>query len=47
MLYTLISLILFIWLVGLLTHFGGDVIHTLLVVAGVLFLFQVFTGRRV
>lgn len=47
MLYTLISLILFVWLIGLLSHFGGDMIHTLLLVAGVLFLFQLFTGRRV
>ncbi len=45
--YTLISLILFVWLIGLLSHVGGGLIHTLLVVAGVLFLFEMISGRRV
>jgi hypothetical protein len=45
--YTIISLILFVWLLGLLSHVGGGLIHTLLVVAGVLFLFEMVSGRRV
>lgn len=45
--YTIISLILFVWLIGLLSHVGGGLIHTLLVVAGVLFLFEMISGRRV
>lgn len=45
--YTLISLILFVWLIGLLANFGGNLIHTLLLVAGVLFLFEMISGRRV
>ncbi len=45
--YTIISLILFVWLLGLIANFGGGAIHTLLVVAGVLFLFEMFSGRRV
>lgn len=46
MLYTLISILLFFWLVGLVVHIGGGFIHTLLVVALCLFLFNMFTGRR-
>lgn len=45
--YTLISLILFVWLIGLLSHVGGGLIHTLLLVAGILFLFEMVSGRRV
>lgn len=46
MLYTLIGILLVLWLVGLVGHIGGDFIHGLLVICGVLFLFQMFTGRR-
>ncbi|MDZ4837738.1 MAG: lmo0937 family membrane protein [Candidatus Melainabacteria bacterium] len=45
--YTIISIILFVWLLGLLSHVGGNLIHTLLLVAGVLFLFEMVSGRRV
>ncbi|HEY9784169.1 MAG TPA: lmo0937 family membrane protein [Candidatus Obscuribacterales bacterium] len=47
MLYTLITLILFVWLLGMIADFGGGLIHGLLVLAGILFLFQLFTGRSV
>ncbi len=46
MLYTLITLLVVFWLVGLLAHFGGDMIHGLLLVAGILFVMQLITGRR-
>jgi hypothetical protein len=45
MLYTLLSLILVLWLVGFLAHFGGSFIHLLLLVAGVLFIVQLLSGR--
>ena len=45
MLYTLITLLVVFWLVGLLAHFGGSMIHTLLLIAGVLFVVQLITGR--
>jgi|GEM_PF-1458893 hypothetical protein len=44
--YTLLSILVLLWLVGFLTHVGGDAIHALLVVAGVLFIFQLITGRN-
>ena len=46
MLYTLISLLVAVWLVGLLMQIGGPLIHTLLLVAGVIFLVQIISGRR-
>jgi Family of unknown function (DUF5670) len=45
MLYTIISLLLLCWLVGLVAHIGGGFIHTLLVVALVVFVFDMITGR--
>jgi hypothetical protein len=46
MLYALISLLILFWLVGLVAHIGGGLIHMLLVVALCLFLFNIITGRR-
>jgi hypothetical protein len=46
MIYTLISLLFFFWLVGLVAHIGGSFIHTLLVLALAIFLFDLITGRR-
>lgn len=46
MIYTLVSLLLFFWLVGLVAHVGGSFIHTLLVLALAVFLFDLITGRR-
>jgi hypothetical protein len=47
MLYTIISILVVLWLVGFLGHIGGGLIHTLLVIALCLFVFQLVTGRRV
>lgn len=46
MLYTLISLLVMFWVLGLVAHIGGGFIHALLVVALCLFVFNVITGRR-
>lgn len=46
MLYTLVTILLLVWLVGLLTHVGGSFIHTLLLIAGVLFVVEMISGRR-
>jgi hypothetical protein len=45
MLYTLLTLILALWLIGFLAHFGGSFIHLLLLVAGILFVVQLLSGR--
>lgn len=46
MLWTLIAIILVLWLLGLLTSVGGGLIHLLLVVAAIVLLVQLLTGRR-
>ena len=46
MLWTILAIVLAIWLIGLLAHLGGGLIHLLLLVAGVLFVIQLITGRR-
>jgi hypothetical protein len=47
MLWTVLAVILILWLLGLIGNIGGGLIHLLLVVALVVFLIQVFSGRRV
>ena len=48
MLYTIAVILLVLWLLGLVTSSPmGGFIHVLLVVAIVVVLFQVITGRRV
>ena len=45
MLYSIIALLLAFWIVGLLMHVGGGLIHTLLVLALVVFVYDMITGR--
>jgi hypothetical protein len=44
--YTIISILFFMWLIGFVANFGGSFIHALLVLAVALFLFQMITGRE-
>ena len=46
MLWTILVVVLAIWLIGLVAHVGGALIHLLLIVAGIIFLVQLLTGRR-
>jgi hypothetical protein len=46
MFYTIIGILVLLWLIGFAMHIGGGLIHALLVVALVVFLFNLFTGRR-
>jgi uncharacterized membrane protein YtjA (UPF0391 family) len=46
MLWTLIVLLLVFWLLGFAFNVAGGIIHVLLVVAVVLFLVNLLTGRR-
>ena len=47
MLYTIAVVLIILWLLGLLTSYTmGGVIHILLVVALVMVLFNVLSGRR-
>jgi len=46
MLWTIIVILFVLWLLGLLTSIGGGLIHILLVIAVVVLLFQLLSGRR-
>ena len=46
MLYTIISILFVLWLLGFLMHIGGGLIHILLVAAVIIFIFQLVSGRR-
>jgi K+-transporting ATPase A subunit len=47
MLYTILTILVILWLLGLVGGVGGNLIHLLLVVALVVFIFQLLSGRRV
>jgi Family of unknown function (DUF5670) len=48
MLYTIAVVLLVLWLLGLVTSFtAGGLLHVLLVIAVVMVLFQLISGRRV
>lgn len=47
MLYTLAVILVVLWLLGFLAfHVGGGLIHLLLVIAVVVIVIQLITGRR-
>jgi hypothetical protein len=46
MLWTLLVILLVLWMAGFAMEVGGGLIHLLLVVAGVIFLLNLLTGRR-
>jgi hypothetical protein len=46
MLWTIITILAVLWLLGMIGHVGGGLIHLLLVVAVVVFLFNMISGRR-
>jgi hypothetical protein len=47
MLWTIVVLLLILWLLGFTLHVAGGLIHILLVVALVVIVLQLLTGRRV
>jgi hypothetical protein len=46
MLWTILVILLVLWLVGFLGHIGGGLIHLLLVVALIVFIINLVSGRR-
>lgn len=46
MLYTIIVILVVLWLLGLVGKVGGGLIHLLLVVALIVFIYNMITGRR-
>jgi hypothetical protein len=45
-LYIIGAVLVALWLIGFLLHIGGGLIHIILVIAVIVFLFQFLTGRR-
>jgi len=46
MLWTILVIVLVLWLLGFLGSIGGGLIHLLLVVAAVILVLQLLSGRR-
>ena len=46
MLWTIMVILLVMWLLGFSLHIGGGLIHLLLVIALVVLVFNLVTGRR-
>jgi hypothetical protein len=47
MLYTLVCVLIALWIIGLVVHIGGGLIHLLLVIALIVFIYKLITGRKV
>ena len=46
MLWTIIAILLVLWLLGLIGNIGGGLVWLLLVIAAIVLLFQLLSGRR-
>lgn len=46
MLWAIITVLLVLWLLGLVASIGGPLIHALLVIAAVVLIVQLLSGRR-
>jgi hypothetical protein len=46
MLWTIIAILLVLWVLGIATHIAGGLIHLLLVLAVIMILVRLITGRR-
>lgn len=47
MLWTIIIILIVLWLLGMVTEFiAGGLIHILLVIALIIFIYNLITGRR-
>jgi hypothetical protein len=47
MLWTIVVLLLILWLLGFTMHVAGGLVHVLLVIALVVIVFRLLTGRRI
>jgi hypothetical protein len=46
MLWTIAIILLVLWALGFAIHIGGGLIHLLLVIAVIVIIFQLISGRR-
>ncbi len=46
MLWTIFVILLILWLLGFVGHIGGGLIHLLLVIAAIVLIWNLVSGRR-
>lgn len=46
LLWTVIGVLVALWLIALVLEIGGALIHFLLIIAGIIFVYQLITGKR-
>jgi len=46
MLWTILVVLVILWLLGFVSHVGGNLIHILLVVAVIVLIYNLVSGRR-
>jgi hypothetical protein len=46
MLWTIVGILVVLWLLGFALHVGGGLIHLILVIAVIVVVFQLISGRR-
>jgi Family of unknown function (DUF5670) len=47
MLWTIIAVLVVLWLLGLIVGVGGSMIHALLVIAAIVWIYNLLSGRRI
>jgi CheY-specific phosphatase CheX len=47
MLWTIIAILAVLWLLGLIGGIGGSLIHALLVIAALVLIYNLISGRRI
>ena len=47
MLWTIIGVLVVLWLLGLVGGVGGSLIHALLVIAAIVLIYNLISGRRI
>lgn len=46
MLWTIIGILFVLWLLGFIAHIGGGLIHLLLIIAAIVFVYRLVVGNR-
>ncbi len=46
MLWTIIGVLVVLWLIGFIGHIGGGLIHILLIIAAIVLVYNLIAGRR-
>ncbi|WP_207368640.1 lmo0937 family membrane protein [Heyndrickxia coagulans] len=46
MIWTIIGILLVLWILGIVFHIAGAFVHFLLVIAAIVLLFKIFSGMR-